>query len=40
MMSAALARLAAGLIDQGRMPAEFAAEGLQLADLAPIRCQG
>ncbi|HEX9448435.1 MAG TPA: FAD-binding oxidoreductase [Dongiaceae bacterium] len=39
MMSAALARLAAGLINQGRMPAEFADQGLTLAELAPARCQ-
>jgi D-arginine dehydrogenase len=39
MMSAALAKLTAGLIDHGRMPPEFAAQGLTEADLAPGRCQ-
>ena len=40
MMSAALARLSAGLIDQGRMPPEFIAQGLSEHDLSPARCQG
>lgn len=39
MMSAALARLAAGLIDQGWLPPEFIAQGLTENDLAPARCQ-
>jgi hypothetical protein len=34
-----LARLSAGLIDQGRMPPEFTAQGLSESDLSPIRCQ-
>ena len=40
MMSAALARLTAALIDHGSMPPEFAAQGLKEEDLAPGRCQG
>jgi len=39
MMSAALARLSAGLIDQRRMPPEFTAQGLSESDLSPARCQ-
>jgi D-arginine dehydrogenase len=39
MMSAALGRLTAGLIDQGWMPSEFTAQGLSEKDLAPGRCQ-
>lgn len=39
MMSSALARLSAALIDKNAMPDEFAAQGLKLADLAPSRCQ-
>jgi D-arginine dehydrogenase len=39
MMSSALARLAASLIDQGGIPPEFIAQGLTEADLSPIRCR-
>jgi D-arginine dehydrogenase len=39
MMSSALARLSAALIDKNQMPDAFAAQGLKLTDLAPARCQ-